>query len=244
MKASPVASVTTHDLFALWEKAAQGRIGVIVNPDATAEDDERWLVIQRLHQSTPPAIKSAVLKPWIELAQEPYTTPKLRQVVSGASLIAAGTHRKVNQVEGLTEEQIMLRVDPKITIDLGEYKDSGLVRAEFSNYQSQQWNHWSDHEKMVRETIAFYSKLFTLKQQFEEGIVEKALELAWGVGVSVWDHRGGKVSYPLITRLVELSLDEKTGALEIRPRDVQPRLELDWYASVDIQGVTAVEEGW
>ena len=243
MKASPVASVTSHDLFALWEKAAQGRVGVLVNPDAAAEDDERWLVIQRLQQSNPPTIKSAVLKPWLELAQDPYTAPKLRQVVTGQSLIAAGTHRKVNEVRGLTEEQKRLpAVDPKTTIDLGEYDNSGQVRSDFSTYQSQLWNHWSEHEKAVRETIALYSKLFTLKQQLEEGIVEKALELAWGVGVSVWDSSGGKVSYPLITRLVELSLDEKTGALEIRPRDVHPRLELDWYASVDIQGVTAVEK--
>lgn len=243
MKASPVASVTAHDLFALWEKAAQGRIGVLVNPDAGVEDDERWLVVQRLQQSNPPAIKSTVLKPWIELTQEPYTAPKLRQVVSGQSLIAAGTHRNVNQVEGLNEEQKRLpEVDPKTTIDFDEYENSGLVRTDFSTYQSQQWNHWSEHEKTVRETIALYSKLFTLKQQLEEGIVEKALELAWGVGVSVWDSSGGKVAYPLITRLVELSLDEKTGAIEIRPRDVQPRLELDWYASVDIQGVMAVEK--
>jgi hypothetical protein len=44
------------------------------------------------------------------------------------------------------------------------------------------------------------------------------------VGVGVWDHRDGKVIYSLITRLVELSLDNTTGALEIRPRDVPPRL--------------------
>ena len=243
MKASPAASVTSHDLFALWEKAAQGQKGVLVNPDATEEDDERWLVIQRLQQSNPPTIKSKVLKPWLELTQEPYTAPQLRQVVSGQSLIAAGTHRKFNQEGSLTEEQARLpEVDPKTTIDLGEYMHSGQVRTDFSTYQTQLWNHWSEYEKAVRETIALYSKLFTLKQQFEEGIVDKALELAWGVGVSVWDSSGGKVSYPLITRLVELSLDEKTGALEIRPRDVQPRLELDWYASVDIQGVTAVEK--
>ena len=162
MKASPVASVTSHDLFALWEKAAQGRVGVLVNPDAAAEDDERWLVIQRLQQSNPPTIKSAVLKPWLELAQDPYTAPKLRQVVSGQSLIAAGTHRKVNEVRGLTEEQKRLpAVDPKTTIDLGEYANSGQVRTDFSTYQSQLWNHWSEHEKAVRETspsIRSYSR--------------------------------------------------------------------------------------
>ena len=94
LKSSTVASVASHDLFALWEKDAQGRPGVLVNPDATAEDDERWLIIQRLHQSSPPAIKSAVLKPWLELTQAPDTAPRLRQVISAQDLIAAGTHRK------------------------------------------------------------------------------------------------------------------------------------------------------
>ena len=109
-------------------------------------------------------------------------------------------------------------------------------------YQSQLWNAWAEHEKAVRHTISLYSRLFTLKQQFEDGIVEKTLELTWGVGIGVWDNSGAKVTYPLISRLVELSLDEKTGAIEIRPRDAQPRLELDWYASVDNQGVAEVEK--
>ncbi|MSO24055.1 MAG: hypothetical protein EXQ58_12600 [Acidobacteria bacterium] len=94
LKSSTVASGASHELFALWEKDAQGRPGVLVNPDATAADDERWLIIQRLHQSSPPAIKSAVLRPWMELTQTPDPAPRLRQVVSGQDLIAAGTHRK------------------------------------------------------------------------------------------------------------------------------------------------------
>lgn len=90
MKAAPVANVSFHNLFALWEKDAQERPGVLVNPDAAAEDDERWLVIQRLHQSGPPIINSTILTPWLELTQTPDTIPKLRQVVSGQDLIAAG----------------------------------------------------------------------------------------------------------------------------------------------------------
>lgn len=243
MKAAPVANVTTHDLFSLWEQEAQSRPGVIINPDGAAEDDERWLLIQRLQQSNPPAIKNALLKPWVEVAQSPSTGPKLRQLVSGQDLISAGTHRKLNEMGRLIPEQNSLpEIDPKITVSLSEYERASQVEAEFSNYQSQQWIPWAEREKAVRQTIALYSKLFTLRQQLEDGIVEKTLELAWGVGIGVWENSGAKVSYPLITRLVELSLDEKTGSLEIRPRDVQPRLELDWYASADNQGVAAVEK--
>ncbi len=154
MKASVVASIASHDIFALWEEAAQGRVGVLVNPDAREESDERWLVIQRLQQSHPPLTQSVVLKPWLELSHEPYTAPKLRQVVTGQSLIDAGTHRRSNQNRNLTEEQARLpEIDPKATLDLGEYKRSDEVRAEFVLYQSKLWNHWSEHEKSVREPL-------------------------------------------------------------------------------------------
>lgn len=243
MKASPVASVASHDLFTLWEHEAQERPGVTVNPDGASEDDERWLLIQRLQQSSPPAIKNALLKPWVELTPSPHTVPKVRQLVTGQDLIAAGTHRKSNQAGGLTRgEKNLAEMDPERVVKLSEYENASQVELEFSIYQLQEWNPWAEREKAIRQTIALYSKLFTLRQQLEDGIVEKTLELAWGVGIGVWENSGAKVVYPLVTRLVELSLDEKTGALEIRPRDGQPRLELDWYASVDNQGVAAIEK--
>jgi hypothetical protein len=208
MKTLPVANAESHGLFSLWESGAQGRPGVLVNPDAMADNDERWLVIQRLQQSVPPVIKSAVLLPWLDLAQTPDTAPKLRQVVSGQSLIAAGTHRKVDHEWGLTNEQKMLpEVDLEATVNLDDYENAEQVRIQFAAYLAHQWNPWAEQEKAVRETISLYSKLFKLKQQLEDGVVEKALELVWGVGVGVWRSSGANVTYPLITRLVELSLN-------------------------------------
>lgn len=243
MKSAPVSSVTAHRLFALWEKDAQGRPGVLLNPDASAEDDERWLVIQRLQQSGPPAVRDAVLRPWLEITQGPDKAPALKQVVPGRDLIEAGTHRELGRDSGLTDEQRKRpEIDLAATINLVEYDSADRVRSAFFAYESKLWTPWAEREKAVRETISLYSRLFTLKQQFQDGIVEQALELVWGIGVGVWDCSGSTVSYPLVARLVDLTLDEETGAIEIRPRDLPPRLELDWYASTDNPGVTAVEK--
>ena len=50
------------------------------------------------------------------------------------------------------------------------------------------------------------------------------------------------VSYPLVGRLVEMSLNPVTAEVEIRPRDVDARIEVDWYASVDNPGVADLEK--
>ena len=46
----------------------------------------------------------------------------------------------------------------------------------------------------------------------------------------------------MLGRLVEMSLNPETAEVEIRPRDVDARLEIDWYASVDSPGVAALEK--
>ena len=61
-----------------------------------------------------------------------------------------------------------------------------------------------------------------------------------GIGLAVWDLPDGKLTYPLISKLVELSIDEQTHAIEVRPRSLDPRVELDVYTSLDNLGVAEV----
>jgi len=87
-----------------------------------------------------------------------------------------------------------------------------------------------------------YSQLFTLKHQLEGSIVEAQLELVWGVGLGIWKSSGTIVSYPLVGRLVEMSLNAVTADVEIRPRNVDARIEVDWYESVNNPGVADLEK--
>src|SRR3546814_14178576 len=84
------------------------------------------------------------------------------------------------------------------------------------------------------DTLVPYTTLF---RSIEGGIVESQREIVWGVGLGVWKASTTTVSYPLIGRLVELSLNPITAALEVHPRDTDPRIELDWYATQDNPGV-------
>lgn len=52
------------------------------------------------------------------------------------------------------------------------------------------------------------------------------------------------VKHPLMTQSCEVTLNEKTFELEIRPRDVAPRLEVDCYAEMEVAGVTQLEAFW
>jgi very-short-patch-repair endonuclease/DNA-directed RNA polymerase subunit L len=125
---------------------------------------------------------------------------------------------------------------------LADYVWAADVRAAFQLYLDSKWKPWAQDEKQRRETIRLYAKLFTLRQQLEGGLVETPSELVWGVGLGVWNCEGTTVQYPLLTQAVEISLNPITSAIEISPRDVEPRLETDWYASVDNPGLAGLEK--
>lgn len=125
---------------------------------------------------------------------------------------------------------------------LSDYEKSPLVKAHFAAYLDTKWRPWAEEERLRRKTIGIYFQLFTLKQRFEGGIAEAQLELVWGVGLGIWNYNGAAVSYPLVGRLAEISLNPVTADVEIRPRDVDPHIELDWYVSVDNPGVADLEK--
>jgi len=238
LRAKPAATVAAHGLFALYEHEFQGLPGIRINVNGPESEDEIWLAVERLHEMKPPDVASAVLRPWVQMTQAPTEEPRLREATDGASLIAAGTHCS----SGKPPEQGKPAIDPEETITLSDYEEAGLVRARFETYLAARWRPWAEEEKLRRKTIRLYSQFFTLKQQLEGSIVEAQIELVWGVGLGIWNSNGVNVCYPVVGRLVELSLNPVTAEVEIRPRDVDARIEVDWYASVDNPGVADLEK--
>ncbi len=238
LRGKPPATVAAHGLFALYEHEIQGLPGIRINVNGPESEDEIWLAVERLHEMRPPDVASAVLRPWVQMTQAPTEEPRLREAADGASLIAAGTH--CSSVK--PPEQGKPAIDPETTITLSDYEEAPLVRAQFAAYLATKWRPWAEEEKRRRRTIRLYSQLFTLKHQLEGSIVEAQLEFVWGVGLGIWNSNGAMVSYPLVGRLVEMSLNPVTAEVEIRPRDVDARIEVDWYASVDNLGVADLEK--
>jgi REase_MTES_1575/AAA domain len=238
LRGKPAATVAAHGLFALYEHAIQGLPGIRINVNGPESEDEIWLAVKRLHEMKPPDITSAVLRPWVQMTQSPNEELRLREATDGASLIAAGTHCSSES----PPEQGKPAIDPTATIILSNYDKAEQVRAQLATYLDTRWHPWAEEEKLRRKTIRLYSQLFTLKQQLEGGIVEAQLELVWGVGLGIWNSDGTTLSYPVVGRLVEMSLNPETADVEVRPRDVDARLEIDWYASVDNPGVADLEK--
>jgi hypothetical protein len=238
LRTKPVATVAKHGLFSLYEHQMQGLPGVRVNINAAEGDDEIWLVIKRLHETKPPDIASTFLRPWVLITASPDEGPGLREAIDGATLIAAGTHCPFAG----PQEQGKPAIDPAAIVILSGFEKAEQVRAELATYLDTRWRAWADEEKLRRKTIRLYAQLFTLKQQLDGDMIQAPLELVWGVGMGIWNFQGTSVGYPVIGRLVEMSLNAETSELEVRPRDIGARLEIDWYASVDNPGVANVEK--
>lgn len=209
-----------------------------MNAGGNEGHDEIWLTVERLHETKPPDITTALLRPWASLTQSPIEEPALRDTTDGARLIAAGTHCS-SAIPGTQDKPV---IDPTAIVSLSEYDKAAQVRAQLSTYIDTRWRPWAEDEKLRRKTIRLYSQLFTLKQQLDGGLVEAQLELVWGVGVGIWNSDGATVSYPLIGRLAEMSLNPDTAEVEVRPREGDARLEIDWYASVDNPGVAELQK--
>jgi very-short-patch-repair endonuclease len=242
LRTKPASDVAQHREFNAFEHQFQGLPGVRLNGIGKEGEDEIWLSVDRLRRTKPPEVTSAVLKAWAEVNQNPDVEPRLRTTVTGLALIKAGTHRSAIQSPTPDKEQTLPAIDPEGTVVLDEYDKTSTIRAHFTAYVDNFWRPWSHEEKARIRSSRIYSRLFTIKQQLEGGIVDAPLELVWGMGIGVWNCDGSVVRYPLITRLVELSLNAESAAIEIRPRDTDPRLELDWYASFGIPGVEALEK--
>ncbi len=212
-----------------YEREIANLPGLVFN--GTDESKDTWLVIERLQESPSPHPNSNLLQVWLDLTNNPIKQPELRTHISAKALLDIGA----------IESQVdVFDFEPDQLISLEEYEQKLTVEDELKAYIDNTWKPWSIEENRRRQTISLYAKLFTMKQQLEGAIVDNAIELIWGVGLAVWKMPDSRLSYPLLTQQVELSLNETTMAIEIRPRDVEPKLELDFFSSTDNPGVTAL----
>lgn len=233
MNSKHASNVTSH-LFCRHENGIAKLPGVHLNVSSEDSGDEIWLIVNRLHEQKPPDILSHILQAWIDITNNPTKEPALKKYVEAQQLIELGLEASIINAEDKP-------LDPKQLVFLDSYKLKGDVETQLEIYTKNRWTPWSIEEKVRRESIGLYKALFTLKQQLEGAIIESQLELVWGTGIAVWKMGDISVSYPLITRLVEISFNELTMDIEVRPRDVDARLELEIYSAADNQGVADLE---
>lgn len=182
-------------------------------------DDDVWLRVPRLKEITPPE-PDEKLKLWVVLPKNPEKSPELKPEV----VIYRSNDEAVHE---------LLNDHPEIT-------------ELFDWYVENQWRPWAAAEGPRRKTIARYNQLFALQQRIASEGAETSIELVWGIGYAAWKKEGvaTAVTHPLLVQSCEISLNETIFDLEIRPRDVDPQLEVDCYVEMGLPGVGQLEAFW
>ena len=212
----PVYTIQS-DIFEAYQSDLKGLPGI--NFNIQSGHDDVWLRITRLKETTAPEL-SDTLNPWVIISKSPDKTPELKDEYA------------------IYENKVEVGIEK-----LEQYPE---IQLEFDNYVSTLWEPWAFSEKPRRKTISYYNKLFAVQQTISSDSTDSPIELAWGIGCAVWAIPVSKntIKYPLITQSCEIFLNPKTFDIEIRPRDLEARLELSCYEDQENQGVRALVEFW
>jgi very-short-patch-repair endonuclease len=216
LKSKPAFSVPS-EFFVAYQHELKGLPGLQYN--LQVEGDDVWLRIPRLQEIVAPEV-DVQLEPWITIPKSPDKAPELR-----AEVVTFEGKREI------ARERI---------------EDHPNIRDIFHWYVEYQWEPWATAERPRRKTIARYNQLFSLQQAISSDGAETSLELAWGMGYAAWKKEGfaTPIKCPLLVQSCEVTLNEKTFDLEVRPREVEPRLEADCYAEMELPGVKQLEAYW
>jgi len=216
LKVKPAFTVPT-EFFVAYQHDLKGLPELQFNVQDSGGDI--WLRVPRLHEIAPPQ-PDDILGPWITLPKAPSKLPELK-----------------DQVEIYGGKQL-LRVER-----LEEHPE---VMGPFSWYVENQWQPWAAAETPRRQTIKRYNEMFALQQTIATEGSETQIEIVWGLGYAAWkkDDSRQALKHPLITQSCEITLNEKNFDLEVRPREIDPRIELDTYAAMELSGVRPLELFW
>lgn len=214
LKIKPAFSVPT-EYFAAHQHELKGLPEIRFNVQAEGEDV--WLCIPRLKEIPAPE-PDEKLAPWITIHKTPAKAPELKPSIE----------------------------TPASSETPGQQRARAEIHELFDWYVENQWTPWAAAELPRRKTIHRYNQVFAIQQAIASDGADTPLELVWGIGLALWkkEGKGSTLKYPLITQGCEINLNRHTFDLEIRPRNVDARIELDCYAEMEVSGVTQVEAFW
>ena len=216
LKTKPAFTVPTEH-FAAYQHELKGLPEMRFN--LQTENDDIWLRVPRLHEVPPPELDER-LDPWVTLPKSPAKNPELKAQIA----VNEGTRQ----------------------VGAAALQDSPEIQELFDWYLENRWRPWAAAELLRRKTISRYSQLFSIQQAIASDGADTPLELVWGIGFAAWKKEGFAtvLRHPLIAQACDISLNESTFDLEVRPRDVEPRLETDTYTEMDLPGVRPLEAFW
>lgn len=249
MKKAPTQDFAKHSDFTCTEEQLLGLPGINLNiTDDTSEDV--WLRLERLRENSAPKPNSALLAHWLKFPVKFSDQPSLKEKTSvqpfiDDGLLSSGATEVFTPFEvESNHKNESLEVDEQLQAEvyLKDFPAKNTVRDEFDTYLKDVWKPWLAEEKLVRQSIALYSSLFMLNQQLQGNLADAQLELVWGVGIALrksadYEQSSKQIKYPLLTQSVEISLDQKTMALLIKPTLSTPTLETEPFSIEENQGL-------
>jgi len=216
LKSKPAFSVP-KDYFVAYQQDLRGLPEIKLN--IQDGDDDVWLRVPRLQEISAPDVGDS-LKAWVLLPKSPEKTPEvLPECVTYEGKREIGREQLVDHPE---------------------------IKELFDWYIENQWKPWSTAEQPRRRTIARYNQMFALQQAISSEGAETPLELVWGIGYATWKKPGFSTTlqHPLILQSCEITLNEANFDLEVRPRDIAPRLEAECYTEMELPGVQQLDAFW
>ncbi|HVA20297.1 MAG TPA: hypothetical protein VMU55_08985, partial [Solirubrobacteraceae bacterium] len=197
-----------------------------VTLDRKTEGDHVWLRVERLAADRPPKVPEAFEGSIRESSDPDGAEAQIDETAFKAKLA------KVSQ--DLAQEARRRLEERSLT----------QLKQALATYQGV-WKSWAEGERPRRRTIKLYGSLFALKHSIEAAETARALELVWGVAMVAWRLQDTAVpidySYPLLTQALEISVDDESMAIEVRPRAVPPRVELDAMVHCGVTGAAEVD---
>jgi len=216
LKKKPTFSVPT-EFFSAYQQELKGLPEIRFN--IQVEGDDVWLRVPRMLEIGAPDLGER-LRQWVTLPKSPEKTPELKS------------------------ERVLFEGKKEILRE--QLSDHPEIKENFDWYVENQWELWAAAEKPRRKAIAVYNKLFALQQTISSEGSETPIELVWGIGYAAWKNasHANPVKHPLLVQACEITLNPRTFDLEVRPRDVDTKLEVDCYAEMQVSGVKPLEEFW
>jgi very-short-patch-repair endonuclease/DNA-directed RNA polymerase subunit L len=220
--------------------------------DLQPEGDHIWLRLERLEASSPPITPESI-REIVKFSSDPFSDPPslIYQITESQTFNNARPSH--SEIPILTQEDwIETEADEANNLYNEQYAFPNSLaqelnqehQAAFNQYQMK-WIAWAEREKPRRQSISLYGDLFALKHQIEAEETAKPQEFMWGIGIASWQIPFGEntviFEYPILTQAVELAIDPKNMALEIRPRATDARVEMDAIVACSVPGAAEVE---
>lgn len=216
--------------------------GIHFNLLNNESEDNIWLKIERLKRTEPP-IPDKTIKDWITVSKDPFSKPVVK-----TTIIKTLTRKEVEEEiknKFLNDEDIkepLKKEHADINLKDVIYRLDNLpeIKSKIDTYIQNDWYKWQQSELPIRETIKIYEYFFSIHSSIHNGGDDEQVELVWGTGIVRWNCDEHIINIPLIEKLVDISIDNLTGAIELSPRIIEQKVQLNPFIQLENKGVENV----